>query len=261
MDAAGQIMRRAPSAMMDPVLWIRIGILVPLLVIWQGLALSGLLYRDVVPPLQVVAHALLSLWLDTSFYSHIAITAYEVLCALVFGAIAGIATGLALGLSRFLKDAFERYLYCLGPVPKIVFFPIMIMWFGVGTGSKVAIGALSSFFPICLSTAMGMRSLSPVLVQVGRSFRASGWQTVTKIYLPAMRAPIVNGIRLGFGIALIAVLLAETKISNQGLGFLVIQDFQQFNMPAMYALIITIFIIAIGANTLITHAARRIGAA
>ena len=130
-----------------------------------------------------------------------------------------------LGGNRLLSRAFERYLYYLGPTPKIIFFPIMIMWFGVGPASKVAMGTLSCFFPVALSVAAGMRQIDPVLIRVGRSFRASTWQMVTKIYLPAMRQPIINGVRLGLGVAIIGTLLAETKLSNRGIGFLIIQAY------------------------------------
>ena len=74
---------------------------------------------------------------------------------------------------------------------------------------------------------------------------------VTKIYLPAMRAPILNGIRLGLGVAVIGTLLAETKLSNRGLGYLVIQSYSLFDMPRMYALLIVLFVLAIGANMLV----------
>jgi ABC-type nitrate/sulfonate/bicarbonate transport system permease component len=74
---------------------------------------------------------------------------------------------------------------------------------------------------------------------------------VTKIYLPAMRHPMINGVRLGLGVALIGTLLAETKLSNRGIGFLVIQAYSLFNMPQMYALLIILFVISIAANALI----------
>ena len=169
----------------------------------------------------------------------------------MIGGGAGFVVGLAIGGSRFLARAYEPYLYYLGPTPNIIFFPIMIMWFGVGSGSKVAMGALSCFFPIALSIAAGMRQIDEVLIRVGRSFRAATWQMVTKIYLPAMRQPIVNGLRLGFGVAIIGTLLAETKLSNRGLGFLIINSYSTFDMPRMYALLTILFIIAIGANALI----------
>ena len=77
-----------------------------------------------------------------------------------------------------------------------IFFPLMIMWFGVGPGSKVAMGTISCFFPVVLSAAAGVRQIDKVLIRVGRSFRVNTWQMVTKIYLPAMRQPIINGVRL-----------------------------------------------------------------
>src|SRR5450756_1805490 len=90
-----------------------------------------------------------------------------------------------------------------------------------------------------------------VLIRVGKSFRASTWQTVVKIYLPAMRHPIINGIRLGLGVALIGTLLAETKLSNKGIGFLIINAYSVFDMPRMYANLIVLFVLAIGANALV----------
>jgi ABC-type nitrate/sulfonate/bicarbonate transport system permease component len=96
-----------------------------------------------------------------------------------------------------------------------------------------------------------MRTIDTVLIRVGRSFRASTWQMVTKIYLPAMRLPIINGVRLGLGVAIIGTLLAETKLSNKGIGFLIINAYSTFNMPRMYALLIVLFVLSIGVNALI----------
>jgi len=169
----------------------------------------------------------------------------------VIGCLTGLVVGIALGSSRLLRRAYEPMLYYLGPCPKIIFFPVMFMWFGVGPGSKVAMGAISCFFPVVFNVAGGMREIDQVLIRVGRSFRANTWQMVTKIYLPAMRHPIINGVRIGLGVCLIGTLLAETKLSNSGVGFLVMQAYNLFNMPLMYALLIVLFVIAIGANALI----------
>ena len=101
------------------------------------------------------------------------------------------------------------------------------------------------WIPIC------MRQIAPVLLRVGKSFRATPWQMTRTIYLPAMRTPIVNGFRLGLGLAIIGTLLAETKLSNRGLGYLIIQSYTTFDMPRMYALLIVLFVIAIGLNALL----------
>ena len=235
----------------EPVTQIRIAIVVALVVVWELVSMSGLLYRDVVPSLINIGKALYITLSDPTFYYHLYTTFYEIGIAMVIGGVAGLAVGILLGGSKFMSRAYEAYLYYLGPCPKIIFFPIMIMWFGVGPGSKVAMGAISCFFPVALNVAGGMREIDKVLIRVGQSFRANTWQMVTKIYLPAMRHPVINGVRLGLGVALIGTLLAETKLSNRGIGFLVIQAYSIFNMPQMYALLIVLFVIAIGANSLI----------
>jgi NitT/TauT family transport system permease protein len=240
-----------PALAVRPVTLLRIAIIAAIVIIWEAVAASGLLFRDVVPSLAVILQAVAKLLGDAEFYGHLWTTIGEILVALAIGGFTGLAVGILLGGSRLLGKAFEPYLYYLGPTPKIIFFPIMIMWFGVGPGSKIAMGAISCFFPVALNVAGGMREIDKVLIRVGRSFRANTWQMVTKIYMPAMRHPIINGVRLGLGVCLIGTLLAETKLSNSGVGFLVIQAYSLFNMPLMYALLIVLFVISIGANALI----------
>ncbi len=230
---------------------LRAAIIAVILVAWEALALSGLLFRDVVPPLQTIGRAVGQVVTSADFYRNLGVTLWEIGVALLIGGSAGIVVGILLGANRFLAQAYEAFVYYLGPTPKIIFFPVMIMWFGVGSGSKIAMGVLSCFFPIVISTAGGMREIDKVLIRVGRSFRASWWQMATKIYLPAMRQPIMNGVRLGLGVAIIGTLLAETKLSNRGIGYLIIQAYATFDMPRMYALLIVLFVLAIGANALI----------
>jgi NitT/TauT family transport system permease protein len=188
---------------------------------------------------------------DRIFYGHLGTTFYEIGVGMLIGGVAGVAVGIVLGGSRILQRAFEPFLYYLGPCPKIIFFPVMIMWFGIGPGSKIAMGVVSCFFPVALNVVGGMREIDKVLIRVGRSFRASAWQMATKIYLPAMRHPVINGLRLGLGVCLIGTLLAETRLANRGIGFMVNDAYLRFDMPQMYALLIVLFVIAIGANALI----------
>jgi NitT/TauT family transport system permease protein len=246
----------APAPLVSRVTLVRVAIIAAVLVVWEAVAASGLLFRDVVPSLMVIGRALVELLGDKSYYWHLGVTAGEIGAGLAIGGLSGLAAGILLGANPLLSRAYEAFLYYLGPTPKIIFFPVMIMWFGVGPGSKVAMGAISCFFPVALSAATGMRGIDPVLIRVGRSFRLSTWQMVTKIYLPAMRLPILNGVRLGLGVAIIGTLLAETKLSNRGLGFLIINAYSTFNMPRMYALLIVLFVLSIGVNALLGRFAR-----
>lgn len=257
MDATRRLTVTAPMATAHRVLALRVAIIAASLAAWEALSASGLLFRDVVPSLGAIGRALVRLLATPEFYSHLATSAGEVGTGLAIGAVLGLAAGILLGANRFVADAYEALIHYLGPTPKIIFFPVMIMWFGVGAGSKIAMAAVSCFFPIAISAAGGMRGIDRVLIRVGHSFRAGPWQMVSKIYLPAMRAPALNGLRLGLGVAIIGTLLAETKLSNRGVGHLIIQAYATFDMPRMYAVLLVVFAIAIGLNALIGYAGRR----
>src|SRR5262245_34413507 len=251
MAETGRLTALSAAPRLSAVTLVRVGIVFAILATWEAVAASGLLFRDVVPRLKVIVVALIELLMDKDYYWHLGVTAGEIGIALLIGGLSGLAVGILLGSNKLLSNAYEAFLYYLGPTPKIIFFPVMIMWFGVGPGSKVAMGTISCFFPVALSAAAGMRQINPILIRVGRSFRASTWQMVTKIYLPAMRMPILNGVRLGLGVAIIGTLLAETKLSNRGIGFLIINAYSTFNMPRMYALLIVLFVLSIGVNALV----------
>jgi ABC-type nitrate/sulfonate/bicarbonate transport system permease component len=238
------------------VLVVRVVIVVAVLGLWEAVAASGWLLRDVVPSLLTIGKAIAKVLGSGDFYTNLAITASEIGVGLLLGGLGGLAVGILLGANRFMANAYEALIHYLGPTPKIIFFPVMIMWFGVGSGSKIAMSVVSCFFPIVISVAAGMRQIDRVLIRVGQSFRASTWQMVTRIYLPAMRAPIVNGLRLGLGVAIIGTLLAETKLSNKGIGYLIIQAYARFDMPQMYALLIVLFVVSIAANALIGRLGR-----
>jgi ABC-type nitrate/sulfonate/bicarbonate transport system permease component len=235
----------------SPVLPLRVATVLVLLLAWEIVARSGIVFAGVVPSSLAIVAAVGDLLTSSSFYWNLALTLIEVAISLAIGTSAGIAVGLLLGASRFAAKAFEPYVHYLAPTPKIVFLPILLVLFGVGPGSKIAMGTLSCFFPMVLSVASGVRLVDPVLLRVGRSFNLSVLQTVRKIYLPALIPPIATGLRLGTGVAIIGCLLAEIKMSNRGLGFLVMQYYAQFRIPYMYAALLIAFVIAAGGNALI----------
>jgi NitT/TauT family transport system permease protein len=237
--------RRAARSRVTP---IRVATLLALWVIWEGAAASGLLYEGVVPSSFKIIAALGRLLISGDLYWNLEFTVMEILAALAIGGGSALVIGLAVGANRFLGKAYESYLHYLAPTPKIVFLPVFLVLFGVDAGSKIAMGAISCFFPIVLSVASGVRQVDPVLLRVGRSFSLSLGQTIRKIYLPALVPPIATGLRLGIGVAVIGTLLAEIKMSNRGLGFLIMQFYAQFRTPEMYAVLIIMFALAAAAN-------------
>jgi len=248
--------RRAPPRAFWTVTRLRIAGVVVILGLWELAGWSGLFFRGVLPSSVYIAQALFELVTTWSFYHHFGVTGLEVLASFVLGCGAGTIVGLLLGASRYTGAVFEPFIHYLAPTPKIVFLPILLVLFGVGMGSKIALGTISAFFPMALGVAAGVRQVSPVLLRVGATFNLTRMQTVKMIYLPALIPPIATGLRIGLGIAIVGVLLSEYKLARAGLGFLAGQFYESFEVASMLAVLVIIFICAALGNMLIERFVR-----
>jgi len=246
----------APARGRASVTPIRIATILGLWAVWEVCSASGLLYEGVVPSSFRIVAALARELVSPAFYWNLEFTLMEILVSIAIGCGSGLVVGLALGANPFAGAAYERYLQYMAPTPKIVFLPVMLVLFGVGAGSKIGQGSLACFFPMALSVAAGVRLVDPVLLRVGRSFNLTRAQMVRMIYLPALVPPIATGLRIGLGVATIGCLLAELKMSNRGLGFMIMQYYAQFRTPNMYAVLIVMFVLAVGANGLVSRLVR-----
>jgi len=236
---------------------VRVATVLLALAVWEVMSRAGWFYRDVVPSIGRVVAAMAREVTQAEFYRHLGITFAEVGVGFVAGSLMGVGLGILFGARRFLGRAVDPYINAIGSTPKIVFLPILFLMFGMGIESKMAKGALSTFFPVVVSTTAGMLSINPVLLRVGKSFHLTRWQTIAKIYLPAMVRPVVTGMRLGLGVGIIGVLVAEIKYANGGLGYLAIHYYTQFNIPHMYAMLLIIFALAALANAGMTRLTAR----
>jgi ABC-type nitrate/sulfonate/bicarbonate transport system permease component len=236
---------------------IRLLTLISILIVWEVVARSGLLYQDVVPSLLKITRAFGLLLIDPTTWRHFAVSAWEIGAGLTIGYILGVLFGLAAGTRRFFGAAVAPYVDGIATAPKIVFLPIVMLLVGTGMGSKLALGALSAFFPVAINMAASVRQVPNIFVRVGHSFRLSRWQMATRIYLPALRPSLVTSLRLGFGLAVVGVLLAEIKLSNAGLGFLANEHYSHYRVADLYAVLVLVFIVAVGLNSLMGRFADR----
>ena len=236
---------------------IRLATLVVLAIVWEIFGQTRFVFGEALPPISAVAVAAAREIASVSFYAHLGVTAGEVAGGFAFGVLPGVATGLLLGARRVLGAAADPYIAALATTPKIVFLPIVMLLVGVGPGSKVALGALSAFFPVVIATAAGMRAMPPVFVRVGRAFNLRSGQMVRMIYLPALALPIVTGLRLGLGVCIVGVLLGELKLASAGLGFLARDYYDQYDFASLYAVVAIVFALASLANGAMSRLARR----
>ncbi len=153
--------------------------------------------------------------------------------------------GIALGWYRRLRLLCEPFINGLYATPRIAFIPLIIIWFGIGTWSKVFIVFISAFFPILVNTIAGVRSLDPDLIKAARAYCASDWQIFRTVALPGSVPFILTGIRLGVAQGLIGMVVGELFAGNRGIGFLIGYAGQTFATDLLFAGVLVIAVAGI----------------
>jgi len=185
-------------------------------------------------PLSAVFEAGVRLWQSGELQKDIAASfsavAYGMVLAIIFGIIIGVLSG-AVRSFREYTDSFFTGLYA---TPLVAVAPILILWFGIGIASKIAVVFLMAVFPILISTAAGIYNTEPIFMEVARSFGASRMQIIRKVMIPAAVPFVITGIRLAIGRAIVGVVVGELFGARAGLGFLIFTSGQTFDVPALF---------------------------
>jgi NitT/TauT family transport system permease protein len=167
----------------------------------------------------------------------------------VAGFLAGVVTGIPLALAIFYSRVFERAVYpmlvALQTVPKISLAPLLVLYLGYGWGPKIGLAFLISFFPIVISTVVGLQSLDKGLVNMVRSMGSSEWQTFFKVRLPAAMPSIFGGLKVAISLAVIGAIIGEYIAAERGLGYLQLQANQQFDTTLNFATVISISLLGV----------------
>ncbi len=170
-------------------------------------------------------------------------TAWAVALAFVIGTVIGGLLGLMLGLWRPARLIFEPLVIALNGIPKIVLYPVLLPIFSL-TGSKVVMGVLFSLFPVLINVTTGVREIPSVYWKLGRSLQASWQQMLRHIILPAIRRPLLTGIRLAISLAVVGVVLSEFFATRYGLGRVVLQAYGHGDYPKMVATILLLIVVS-----------------
>jgi NitT/TauT family transport system permease protein len=212
-----------------------------LLSVAGGLAFWELISRYVIAnalflaaPSQI-AVAVVNLARSGQLWHHVSISAAEFAVGYVIACVLGIALGLAMASSATVKQALQPWVSGLYATPTIALAPLFILWFGIGIWSKVIVVITLVLFPVTINTEAGLRTTSERLIEMLRSFGATRRQIFVKLSLPSAVPFILAGLKLGIGRGLIGVVVAELFGSRAGLGNLISQSADAFNMPDLFA--------------------------
>jgi NitT/TauT family transport system permease protein len=192
-----------------------------------------------------IAVAIYSLAVSGELWRHMAISGAEFAIGYVIASIIGIGLGLAMASSARAKQALQPWISGLYATPTIALAPLFILWLGIGIWSKVLVVIFLVLFPVTINTEAGLRTTSERLIEMLRSFGATPRQIFFKVSLPSALPFILAGLKLGIGRGLIAVVVAELFGSRAGLGRLISQSADAFNMPELFAGVIVLAVAGI----------------
>jgi NitT/TauT family transport system permease protein len=183
--------------------------------------------RFILPaPLDVWSRFLKAL-ADGSLIYHTGITLAEIVLGLLVGITFATMTGYALAKSRSLEKILSPYLVASQAIPIVAIAPLLVIWLGDGILSKVVICALIVFFPVLVNTVVGVRAVPLALYDLMHSIRATRWQILLKLEIPASLPIMLGGLRIGATLSVIGAIVGELVDAEQGLGFLLqLGDFQ-----------------------------------
>jgi NitT/TauT family transport system permease protein len=215
--------------------------LASLLSVFGGLALWELVSRFLVAnalflaaPTQI-AVAIVHLARTGQLWRDIGVSAAEFVLGYVIASVLGVALGLAMAESPTAKQSLQPWVSGLYATPVIALAPLFILWFGIGIWSKVIVVISLVIFPVAINTEAGLRTTSERLIEMLHSFGATRRQIFLKVSLPSAVPFILAGLKLGIGRGLIGVVVAELFGSRAGLGNLISQSADAFNMPELFA--------------------------
>ena len=213
------------------------GFIVILLALWESVPLwytlpKGMALFFTTP--SKVAAAFQQLLINGEIEKHFYVSAVAFLAGLGLSIIVGLPLGLLMGRSQTLEALLDPYVTSFNASPRIVWLPLMILWFGIGIWSKIVIVFAGAVFPLLINTYTGVKNVNRVLVNVVRSFGANEWQLMKVVVLPNSLPYIIAGLRLAIGRAILGVVVGEFFGSSQGLGYMIASAASNYKVDVVF---------------------------
>jgi len=226
---------------------IQIVLLVAIVGGWQLGVAAGFIDVFFFPAPVDIFNQVASWVVDTSFYSHVAITLTETVLGYLVGTALGVAAGVWLGLSRSTARILDPFIKGLNAIPRVVLAPIFVLWLGLGLWSKVALAVTLVFFVTFFNALQGVREVNPVVLSNARILGARRSDLLRHVYFPAAASWILSSLRTSVGFAVVGAIIGEYLGSSAGLGYLIAQAEGNFDAVGVFAgiLILAVFVLII----------------
>jgi len=219
----------------------------PLLIIaivWELLPQLGLVSPKFLPPVTQIARDSIDLFADNETYFHAGASLMRAFSGLAIAIVFGISAGVLMARFKPVRVVLNPLVQLFYPMPKSALIPVMIIWLGIGSASKIVLIFLGCMLPVIISAFNGARGVDPIYVWSARSLGASEREVLWEVILPAAMPQILNGVRTSLAICFVLLVSSELLISTEGLGYLIGLLGENGIYPKMFAVIF--FIVAMG---------------
>ena len=220
---------------------------------WEVLPRAGYANPRLLPPLSDVLAMLGQLLLRAQVQEAIGVTAAEVVVAFAVAVPLGGAIGVLIAEDEYVGEIFRPMLFYVFSIPKSIFLPMFILIFGIGFGQKVAYAAFSTTFVVVMSAAAAVQSVKADHVLVARSYGATRGQILTRVYVPSMMPVLLETLRISMIFNFTGVMIAEMYASRTGIGHLIANWGENFQMRQLFAGVILLALVAIAFNEAVRH--------
>ena len=168
---------------------------------------------------------------------------WRLFAGFIVGGIPALVLGIAAGLSRPVRIAIDPLVSATYPIPKSAVFPLILLIFGLGEASKIVMVAMGVFYPVLINAQAGVANIDRIYMDVAKNFRASRWQLFRTVAIPGALPPILAGVKLGLGMGLILIAIAEMIGADSGIGYMIWNAWQILSVETMYVGLVVIALI------------------
>lgn len=215
-------------------------VLLPLLALWELAPRLGWVPRTLVPPASQVAATLWDLFARHGLSRHVGLSLGRFLLGLGAAVAFALPIGVLMGWNLFFRKHALPLFQLLAPVPPPAWVPITIVVLGVGLPMQIYLIFLGAFYPILFNTYQGVKDVDPRYVASARVFGASEWTLIRHVYVPHALGSIVMGVKIGIAMGLIMLIIAEMHGGNAGLGYLLLESKEYFQIDRMIACMVVL---------------------
>lgn len=229
---------------------------VVLILLWELGVRVGMLDARYFPAPSVVFVTLLGVLESGVLWTNTASTLVRLFWGALLGGVPALLLGVGMGLYRPMRAILEPLVAATYPIPKSAIFPLILLIFGLGEASKIVLVAIGVFYPVLINATAGVMEISKVHLDVGRNYQADRWQVFCTIALPGAMPLIMTGIKLGIGLGLILITIAEMVGAKSGLGYMIWNAWEILSVEMMYVGLIVIALLGFLFSLVLTEVER-----